>query len=117
MNYFHTNLFASLACFSFAIIPLTAKKPDRAVESIDGSVYEVGMYPKDLYKKLGFKAGLSKDEFVPFEENIKTSDITFEMVPVKGGIFSMGSSAEDKSRSEDELLARKVKVSDFCMMI
>ena len=115
MNYFHTNLFASLACFSFAIIPLTAKKPDRAVESIDGSVYEVGMYPKDLYKKLGFKAGLSKDEFVPFEENIKTSDITFEMVPVKGGIFSMGSSAEDKSRSEDELLARKVKVSDFWM--
>ena len=54
MNYFHTTLFASLACFSFAIIPLTAKKPDRAVESIDGSVYEVGTCPKDLYKKLGF---------------------------------------------------------------
>ena len=62
MNYFHTTLYVSLVCLSFAIIPLIAKKPDRAVESIDGSVYEVGTFPKDLYKKLGFKAGLSKEE-------------------------------------------------------
>ena len=115
MNHLYISFCVSLACYLFAIIPLTARKPDRAVESVDGSVYEVGMFPKDLYKKLEFKAGPTKDEFVPFEENIKTSDITFEMVPVKGGIFSMGSSAEDKSRSEDELLARKVKVSDFWM--
>jgi formylglycine-generating enzyme required for sulfatase activity len=115
MNHKHKISFSIFLSFSIIITSLSAKKPDRAVESIDGSVYKIGMYPKDLYQKLGFKAGPSKDKFKPFEQNIETSDISFDMIPVKGGVFSMGSSADDKNRGEDELLERKVKVSDFWM--
>jgi formylglycine-generating enzyme required for sulfatase activity len=105
----------SVVSLSIGISVLLAKKPDRAVESIDGSVYDTGMLPKDLYKKMGLKAGPSQNKFVAYEESIKTSDLSFDMLPVKGGVFSMGSPAEDKKRGEDELLQRKVKVSDFWM--
>ncbi len=115
MKHNHKISFSIFLSFSFIISSLSARKPDRAVESIDGSVYKIGMFPKDLYQKLGFKAGPSKDKFKPFEEKIETSDISFDMIPVKGGVFSMGSSADDKNRGEDELLERKVKVSDFWM--
>ena len=115
MKYPQKHLLSLFICASLSILPVVAKKPDRAVESIDGSVYKTGMYPKDLYKKLGFKAGPSSQEFEPFKETIKTSDLSFEMIPVRGGIFSMGSPADDKNRGEDELFERKVKVSDFWM--
>ena len=92
-----------------------AKKPDRPVESVDGSVYKTGMYPKDLYKNLGFTSGKIKEEFVAYEESINASDVTFEMIPVSGGAFTMGSSIEDENRNENELLAHEVKVSDFWM--
>ena len=115
MKYPYKPLAHIIVGISLGFTPLIAKKPDRAVESIDGSVYQVGMFPKDLYKKLGFKAGLSKDKFIAFDENISTSDLTFGMIPVKGGTYSMGSLLEDKNRGDDELVARKVKVSDFWM--
>ena len=115
MKQHNQPFFSILLSFSIAVTPLTAKKPDRAVESVDGSAYRVGLFPKDLYQKLGFKAGPTEDAFKTFEEKIDTSDISFAMVPVKGGVFSMGSPAEDKNRGESELLEHKVKVSDFWM--
>ena len=105
----------SVVSLSIGVSVLLAKKPDRAVESVDGSVYDTGMLPKDLYKKMGLKAGPSKNKFVAYEESIKTSDLSFSMLPVKGGVFSMGSPADDKNRGEDELIEREVKVSDFWM--
>ena len=109
---FFPSIFLS---FPFILISSIAKKPDRPVESIDGSVYKTGLFPKDLYKKLGFKAGPSKDQFEAFEEKIETSDISFDMIPIKGGVFSMGSPEDDEDRGESELIERKVKVSDFWM--
>ena len=71
--------------------------------------------PKDLYKELGFKAGQVQDEFVDYRQEIKTSDLTFEMLPIKGGSFNMGSPKSDEKRGANELLSHKVKVSDFWM--
>ena len=75
----------------------------------------VGMLAKDLYQKLGFKAGQVQDEFSAYQQSIETSDLSFEMLPVKGGEFSMGSSKDDPERGENEHLAHPVKVSDFWM--
>ncbi len=97
------------------VTPTHAKKPDRAVESVDGSVYKTGTYAKDLYKKMGLKPGPHDHEFVAYEEKIETSDVSFGMIPVAGGVFVMGSPADDENRGEDELIERKVKVSDFWM--
>ena len=75
----------------------------------------LGSMPKDLYKELGFKAGQVQDEFVDYRQEIKTSDLTFEMLPIKGGSFNMGSPKSDEKRGTNELLSHKVKVSDFWM--
>lgn len=75
----------------------------------------LGTMPKDLYKELGFKPGQAQDDFVGYRQDIKTSDLTFEMLPIKGGVFNMGSPAEDENRGKNELLSHKVQVSDFWM--
>ena len=45
----------------------------------------LGMLAKDLYKELGFEAGKSQDEFTSYRQEIETSNINFEMLPIKGG--------------------------------
>ena len=73
----------------------------------------LGTMPKDLYRELGFSAGAVQDDFSEYEEQITTSDLNFEMVPVKGGEFTMGSPLDDANRGEDEWPAHQVEVSDF----
>jgi formylglycine-generating enzyme required for sulfatase activity len=75
----------------------------------------LGTMPKDLYKSLGFKEGKVEDEFSSYRQEIVTSELSFEMMPIKGGTYSMGSSASDENRGKNELLSRKVNVSDFWM--
>jgi len=73
----------------------------------------LGTMPKDLYRELGFSEGAVQDDFSEYEEQIITSDLIFEMVPVKGGEFTMGSSLDDPNRGVDEWPAHQVEVSDF----
>ena len=75
----------------------------------------LGMLAKDLYQELGFEAGKVQDEFVSYRQNIETSNLNFEMLPVAGGKFIMGSPADDPNRGANEHLAHEVKVSDFWM--
>ena len=75
----------------------------------------LGTMPKDLYKELGFEQGQVQDEFSSYRQEIATSDLSFEMMPIKGGTFSMGSPVTDENRGKNELLSHKVKVSDFWM--
>ena len=40
---------------------------------------------------------------------------SFDLLPIKGGTFTMGSHKEDPNRGKEEHLAHKVKVNDFWM--
>jgi len=62
----------------------------------------LGMLPKDLYRELGFNAGkVAGLSFHGYRQEIKTSDLNFEMLPIKGGQFTMGSPQNDaKSRQK-----------------
>ena len=42
-----------------------------------------------------------QDDFAEYQEDISTSDLSFEMVPVSGGKFTMGSSLDDENRGAD----------------
>ena len=79
------------------------------------SLTVLGMLPKELYQKLGFKPGSTNDEFKAYSQEIPTSDASFDLLPIKGGTFTMGSSKEDPNRGKEEYLAHKVKVNDFWM--
>ncbi|MEC8779408.1 MAG: formylglycine-generating enzyme family protein, partial [Verrucomicrobiota bacterium] len=103
MNNKSTKFALTLATIFLFAFQALAKK-NGAVISVDGSVYATGMYPKELYEKLGFKAGPSKEQFEKYRQDIETSELSFEMMPVVGGTFKMGSAEDDENRGDEELL-------------
>ena len=54
-------------------------------------------------------------EFAAYTETIPESTITFEMVPIPGGTFMMGSPDSEAGRKEDEGPIHKVTLSPFWM--
>jgi formylglycine-generating enzyme required for sulfatase activity len=51
----------------------------------------------------------------PYVETIPGSKVTFEMMPIPGGTYDMGSLASEKSRSEDEEPQHPVTIRPFWM--
>ena len=51
----------------------------------------------------------------PFSQQLTGTDVKFEMVPIPGGTFKMGSPETEKSRNDDEGPQVEVKVEPFYM--
>jgi formylglycine-generating enzyme required for sulfatase activity len=54
-------------------------------------------------------------EMKPYTEVIEHAEVTFDMVPIKGGTFLMGSPEAEADRGDDEGPQRKVKIDPFWM--
>jgi formylglycine-generating enzyme required for sulfatase activity len=54
-------------------------------------------------------------EMKPYFEVIEQADVKFEMLPIPGGAFMMGSPEDEADRREDEGPQRKVEISPFWM--
>ncbi len=54
-------------------------------------------------------------EMKPYKEIIEQADVSFEMLPIPGGTFLMGSPEDEPDRSDDEGPQREVQVSPFWM--
>src|SRR5712692_1257105 len=54
-------------------------------------------------------------EMTPYVETIPQSDVKFEMVPIPGGTFKMGSPAGEAGRSEDEGPEHAAEIHPFWM--
>jgi len=61
------------------------------------------------------KAQTASAEFKPYRQTITGSTVSFGMVPIPGGEFTMGSPAGEASRKADEGPQHKVKVDPFWM--
>src|SRR4029077_19324752 len=57
----------------------------------------------------------SASDMKPYEQAIAGTDLKFEMVPIPGGEFTMGSPAEEAKRSDDEGPQHPVKIAPFWM--
>ena len=53
--------------------------------------------------------------FEPYSQQIPGTEVSFKMVPIKGGTFQLGSPNNEKGRNKDEGPAKAVQVSDFWM--
>ena len=51
----------------------------------------------------------------PYTEMIPATDVKFDMVPIPGGEFTLGSPASEKDRKDDEGPQAKVKIEPFWM--
>jgi len=54
-------------------------------------------------------------EMKPYTQKIRGTDVTFDMVPIPGGEFVMGSPASEADRGDDEGPQVKVKIDPFWM--
>jgi formylglycine-generating enzyme required for sulfatase activity len=54
-------------------------------------------------------------EMQPYTASITGTDVTFDMVPIKGGKFMMGSPENEKGRNKDEGPQKEVTVEPFWM--
>ena len=52
---------------------------------------------------------------VPYQSTIPGTDVTFEMIPIPGGTFKMGSPEDESDRRDDEGPQFQVKVEPFWM--
>jgi formylglycine-generating enzyme required for sulfatase activity len=57
----------------------------------------------------------AESEMKPYAETIPNTEIKFEMVPILGGKFQMGSPASEQGRGEDEGPQHEVEIAPFWM--
>lgn len=57
----------------------------------------------------------SADEMKPYAELIEHTSIKIDMMPIRGGVFTIGSPDGEKNRQDDEGPTHKVKVDPFWM--
>ncbi|WP_442507512.1 formylglycine-generating enzyme family protein [Novipirellula sp. SH528] len=89
-------LLATAAAFAFAYSNLPAIA-DNAVLDVPDAV------------------ATTEAEMKPYAEPIEHTELTIEMVPIKGGTFTMGTPETEADRNEDEGPQREVTVDPFWM--
>ncbi len=88
----------------------------------------VGHYSEVAYEPIDFGFSQLKDEpdaifqeattveqFERFTEQIPGTSVSFDMVPIPGGTFAMGSPPNEPGRRDNESVQRQVQVSPFFM--
>lgn len=71
---------------------------------------EMDAEPKEIYTEL-----TEVNSFESFEEKIPGTDVSFKMMAIPGGVFKMGSPADESYRRSNEGPVREVKVDSFWM--
>jgi len=59
-----------------------------------------------------------ENNFMPYDQTILGSRLSFKMVPIQGGEFTIGSTANEKGRNADEGPQKKIKhccILDECL--
>ncbi|HET6878869.1 MAG TPA: SUMF1/EgtB/PvdO family nonheme iron enzyme, partial [Pirellulales bacterium] len=57
----------------------------------------------------------SEAEMKAYTDRISDSEASFDMVPIRGGTFSMGSPVAEAGRNDDEGPVHEVKIAPFWM--
>lgn len=71
--------------------------------------------PNDPYLRDPDSVARTEAEMKPYTQRLRHTDIKFEMVPIPGGVFVMGSPDDEDGREEDEGPQHKVKIEPFWM--
>ena len=80
------------------------------------AVEDEGKIIDSIYSKIQAKhKAVNERGMKPYTQEIPNTLVSFEMLPIKGGTFLMGSPSAEKGRRPDEGPQRKVKVSPFWM--
>ena len=110
MRFFLVPLFLLSTILAFAADePLTAVQKERLENPIFKSSLEFLKTPVPVADS----SATTGDEMKPYIETIPGTEITFKMVPIKGGKFLMGSPEDEEGRLEDEGPQHEVEIKPF----
>jgi formylglycine-generating enzyme len=116
----HASPIAAMAAFAFAswfsLHPIRAVGADepaatQATPAAASPVTSLGLVREK--PATGHYVETPQGFMVPYTETIPGTDATFEMLPVPGGTFLMGSPEEEEGRSEDEGPQVEIEVPPF----
>src|SRR5690606_8296548 len=71
--------------------------------------------PQDPYLRDPDSDATTEAEMKPYKQRLRDTEITFEMVPIPGGTFTMGSPESEENRNDDESPLHQVTISPFWM--
>ncbi len=69
--------------------------------------------PNDPYLQDPASKAATAAEMKPYRQKLRDTDVSFEMIPIPGGEFLIGSPETEEGRNDDEGPQRKVKISPF----
>lgn len=106
-------LFFSVATLLVLPAIIVALETDAAKKDFPTSVPTVKWLPKA--KAVENAETSSEAKMKPYTETISSSDVKFDMVPIRGGEFLMGSPEKEADREKSEGPQRRVKIAPFWM--
>lgn len=70
---------------------------------------------KDPHFRDPDSAATTQAEMKPYKQGLRDTDVVFEMLPIPGGVFTMGSPESEAKRAADEGPQHPVKIEPFWM--
>jgi formylglycine-generating enzyme required for sulfatase activity len=95
------------------VLPAHLRVPLAGVLLVVGSVAVAADNTAPSPLKVANADAKSDSEMKPYTDRITDSEATFEMVPIRGGTFQMGSPDNEPGHQEDEGPLHEVKVAPF----
>jgi len=83
--------------------------------TISGLVSAGAPDPKDPYLRDPDSIAAGEGEMKPYTQRLRHTEVEFEMLPIPGGVFVMGSPDTETGRAEDEGPQHPVRVEPFWM--
>lgn len=105
---------AAAAEIEAAVSAAAASASTEAAEAVDPTVVPAVVW-LPLAVEVPSAVAASEADMKPYTETIPGTDVTFEMVPVRGGTFMLGSPESETGRNKDEGPRREVRVEAFWM--
>ncbi len=96
-----------------AVWPANAKLVARKAEQATGG--DEAVLVAQIHDRIAATAAPAEKEMQAYATTIPGSDVTFDMVPIPGGKFKMGSPDTEPGRKPDEGPVHEVQVSPFWM--
>lgn len=82
--------------------------------SLGGALF-AGEGDDEKYLRNPDSIATTEAEMKPYTQKLRDTEISFDMVPIPGGTFIMGSPEDEPGRAEDEGPQHKVKIEPFWM--
>ena len=100
----------TVAASSFSLLLAANNASSSKKEAVEKTTVKKKVVPAEEMKKVAKEC-----EMKAYRQKLKDTEVSFEMVPIPGGVFTMGSPESEEDRGDDEGPQHEVKIEPFWM--